>query len=61
MQRAGRAALKQVGAIQTEIQQSAVVYSDETGSRSMAETGGNGFSARRVPFCMSFVSTAAKT
>ena len=33
MQRAGRAALKQVGAIQTEIQQSAVVYSDETGSR----------------------------
>ena len=33
MHRAGRAALTQVGAIQTEIQQSAVVYSDETGSR----------------------------
>lgn len=33
MQRAGREALKQVGAIQAEIQQSAVVYCDETGSR----------------------------
>lgn len=33
MQRAGREAVKQVGAIQAEIQQSAVVYCDETGSR----------------------------
>jgi transposase len=33
MQRAGRQALKQVGAIQAEIQQSRVIYSDETGSR----------------------------
>lgn len=33
MQRAGRQALKQVGAIQAEIQQSTVVYCDETGSR----------------------------
>lgn len=33
MQRAGREALKQVGTIQAEIQQSAVVYCDETGSR----------------------------
>ncbi|HEY9153228.1 MAG TPA: IS66 family transposase [Anaerolineales bacterium] len=33
MQRAGRGALKQVGAIQTEIQSSAVIYSDETSSR----------------------------
>jgi len=33
MQRAGREAVKQVGAIQAEIQHSAVVYCDETGSR----------------------------
>jgi transposase len=33
MQRAGREAMKQVGTIQAEIQQSAVVYCDETGSR----------------------------
>ena len=33
MQRAGRAAAKQVGMIQAEIQQSVVVYCDETGSR----------------------------
>lgn len=33
MQRAGREAAKQVGTIQAEIQQSAVVYCDETGSR----------------------------
>lgn len=33
MQRAGREASKQVGTIQAEIQQSAVVYCDETGSR----------------------------
>lgn len=33
MQRAGRAAAKQVGTIQADIQQSAVVYCDETGSR----------------------------
>jgi len=33
MQRAGRQALKQVGTIQTEIQNSTVIYSDETGSR----------------------------
>jgi transposase len=33
MQRAGRQALKQIGAIQSEIQHSAVVYCDETGSR----------------------------
>lgn len=33
MQRAGRQALKQVGTIQAELQQSAVVYCDETGSR----------------------------
>jgi len=33
MQRAGRQALKQVGAIQTEIQSSAVIYCDETSSR----------------------------
>jgi transposase len=33
MQRAGREAVKQVGTIQAEIQQSAVVYCDETGSR----------------------------
>jgi transposase len=61
MQRAGRGALKQVGAIQTEIQSSAVIYSDEPAVGSTAATGGNGSSARRVPFCMSFASTAAKT
>jgi transposase len=33
MQRAGKKALQQVGAIQAEIQQSRVVYCDETGSR----------------------------
>lgn len=33
MQRAGREAVKHVGTIQAEIQQSAVVYCDETGSR----------------------------
>jgi len=33
MQRAGRQALKQVGTIQAEIQQSRVIYCDETGSR----------------------------
>ena len=33
MQRAGREAVKQVGTIQAEIQQSAVVYCDETSSR----------------------------
>jgi transposase len=33
MQRAGRAALQQAGAIRAEIQHSAVVYCDETGSR----------------------------
>jgi transposase len=33
MQRVGRQALRQIGAIQAKIQQSAVVYSDETGSR----------------------------
>jgi len=33
MQRAGRQALRRIGAIQTKIQQSRVVYSDETGSR----------------------------
>ncbi len=33
MQRAGRESIKQVGMIQAEIQQSAVVYCDETGSR----------------------------
>ena len=33
MQRAGREAVKQVGTIQAEIQESAVVYCDETGSR----------------------------
>lgn len=33
MQRAGREAVKQVGTIQADIQQSAVVYCDETGSR----------------------------
>lgn len=33
MQRAGRTAKKRVGAIQAEIQRSAVVYCDETGSR----------------------------
>ena len=33
MQRAGREAVKQIGTIQVEIQQSAVVYCDETGSR----------------------------
>lgn len=33
MRRAGRSALQQVDAIQAEIQQSAVVYCDETGSR----------------------------
>lgn len=33
MQRGGKAALERVGSIQAEIQQSAVVHSDETGSR----------------------------
>ncbi len=33
MQRAGRQALRQMGVIQAKIQQSTVVYSDETGSR----------------------------
>jgi transposase len=38
MQRAGRKALKRVAAIQSEIQQSAVVYCDETGSRVNGQT-----------------------
>ena len=38
MRRAGRQALKRVGAIQSEIQQSAVVYCDETGSRVDGQT-----------------------
>jgi transposase len=38
MQRAGRQALKRVAVIQSEIQQSAVVYCDETGSRVAGQT-----------------------